>query len=99
MTDETGLKAGAQKPVGEDEGEDGLGSKTDGAGGPERSGAEALAGGGSETGPTRDVESVPGGGDDLGPTPGGVPQQGGVDPDADTAAGSTESGPNPADDD
>jgi hypothetical protein len=97
--DETGLKAGAQKPVGEDEGEDGLGSKTGGEGGPERSGLDSLAGGGSETGPTQDAESVPGGGDDLGPTPSGAPQQGGVDSDPDTATGSTESGPNPAKDD
>jgi hypothetical protein len=97
--DETGLRAGTQKPVAEGEGGDGLGSKTGGEGGAERTGAESLAGGGSETGPTRDVESVPGGGNGLGPTPGGVPGEGGVDRDPDTATGSTESGPNPADDD
>jgi len=42
---------------------------------------------------------VPGGGDDLGPTPGGVPKEGDVDSDPDSATGSTESGPNPAEDD
>jgi hypothetical protein len=96
--DETGLRAGTQKPVAEGEGKDGLGSKTGGEGGPERGGAESLAGGGPETGPTRDVQSVPGEGDDTGPTPGGVPGEGDVDSDPDIATGSTESGPNPADD-
>jgi hypothetical protein len=96
--DDTGLRAGTQKPVAEDEGEDGLGSKTGGEGGPERGGAEPLGRGGSATGPTRDVESVPGEGDAIGPTPSGVPSDGDVDSDPDTATGSTESGPNPADD-
>ena len=97
--DDQGLKAGAQKPVQEGEGEEGLGSKTGGEGGPETTGAEGLSGGGAETGPTKDVESVPGGGDDTGPTPSGVPQEGEIDSDADTATESTESGPNPAKDD
>lgn len=97
--DETGLRAGTQKPVQEGEGEEGLGSKTGGEGGPEGTGAESLSSGGAETGPTKDVESVPGGGDDLGPTPSGVPQEGEVDPDPDVATGSTESGANPAEDD
>jgi len=90
---------GGQKPVGDEEGEHGLGTKTGGEGGHDESGKEGLAGGGAETGPTKDVESVPGGGDDLGPTPGGVPQEGQVNPDADRSTGSTDSGPNPADDD
>ncbi len=89
----------AQKPVQEDEGSDGLGNKTGGEGGPEREDAGSLSGGGAETGPTKDVESVPGGGDDLGPTPDAVPQDGGFDADPDAAARSTESGPNPAEDD
>ena len=95
-----GAKGGGQKPVQEEEGEHGLGTKTGGEGGPERSGADGVSGGGgAETGPVRSEDSVPGGGDDLGPTPGGVPQEGEVDPDADSATGSTESGPNPAKDD
>ena len=99
MTDETGLRAGAQKPVQEGEGEEGLGSQTGGEGGPDGPGTESLSDGGAETGPTKEAESVPGGGDNLGPTPSGVPKEGDVDSDPDRATGSTDSGPNPAEDD
>ena len=90
------------KPVGEGEGEHGLGSKTGGAGGPDdrdtSSGGDRPDGDAMD-GPVKGEQSPPGGGDATGPTPSGVPQEGGVNPDADTSTGPTESGPNPADDD
>lgn len=91
-----------QKPVGQDEGEHGLGTKTGGLGGPDDPGDQesgTSSGGDADQGPTKDVKSVPGGGDALGPTPSGVAQEGEVEEDPDIATGSTESGPNPADDD
>lgn len=86
-------------PVPEDAGEEGLGTKSGGIGGPDDSerqeggvgeGAEG-SGSGDEaiTGPTKNADSVPGGGSEDGPSPGGVPQEGGVNPDADTSTGST----------
>lgn len=89
-------------PTQEGAGDDGLGSKSGGvAGSDERdteAGGDRPESSGGATGPTKDAESVPGGGDATGPTPDGVPHEGEVDPDADTSTGSTESGPNPADD-
>ena len=91
---------GRDKPIKDDEGQDGLGSKSGGLGGPDDPDAQVGGlGGGSTSGPTKGTESPEGGGSATGPTPSGTPQEGGVNPDPDTATGSTESGPNPAEDD
>ncbi len=88
MDDQEGAKG--QKPVQEGEGEQGLGSKTGGLGGPDDPGSQSSGlGGEAEEGPVKGETSEPGDGDATGPTPSGVPQEGEVDPDADTATGST----------
>ena len=90
------------KPVGEGEGEHGLGTKTGGLGGPDDSADQETGtspGGSAHEGPVKGEESQPGGGDATGPTPSGVAQEGEVEEDPETATGSTESGPNPAEDD
>jgi hypothetical protein len=77
-------------PVPEGEGDEGLGSKSGGLGGPDDpADQESGLGGAAEEGPIEGQTSEPGGGDATGPTPGGVPQEDEVDPDADTATGST----------
>lgn len=80
-------------PVPEDAGEEGLGTKSGGIGGPDEPERQKSGVGGdsdAKDGPTKDAESKPGGGDATGPTPGGVPQEGGNEPDPDTSTGSTD---------
>jgi hypothetical protein len=80
-------------PVPEDAGEEGLGTKTGGVGGPDDAeDQESGVGGdsGGEGGPTKDATSEPGGGGATGPTPSGVPQEGDTESDPDTSTGSTE---------
>lgn len=79
-----------EEPAQDDAGEEGLGTETEGVGGPddpERQ--EGGLGGDPAGGPTKDTSSPPGGGSVDGPSPGGVPKEGHVDPDADTSTGST----------
>lgn len=90
MEEQEAAKTG--KPVQEGEGEEGLGSKTGGLGGPDHPDDEesgTSSGGEAEEGPVKGETSEPGGGDATGPTPDGVPQEGEIDPDADTSTGST----------
>jgi hypothetical protein len=90
MDDQEAAKG--RKPVQEGEGEDGLGSKTGGLGGPDDAADQesgTSSGGAAEEGPVNGETSEPGGGDALGPTPDGVPQEGEVDPDADRSHDST----------
>ncbi len=84
--------AAGGKPVQEGEGEEGLGSKTGGLGGPDDPAEQesgTSSGGEAEEGPVEGETSEPGGGDATGPTPDGVPEEGEVNPDPDTATGST----------
>jgi len=81
------------KPVQEGEGDEGLGSKTEGIGGPDDpSRQEGGLGGEDEGGPVKGAGGSDGGGDKTGPQPGGVPKEGRVDDDADTVTdGATDS--------